>query len=724
MSNEFYIDILEAQSFKKTFKLLKGENNIQIINASKNQLKISESGNNVIITVFETSEKINILGTITLTNGTNLKRSESSVNLKTDDFSWDMLNENTIFTSPVKSGNKYTGTWIHELAASTTANETFSLGSGYDSVLWDFNNNKKHGKDTITVGKNEILSLNSDCDEGIIYNYFKSGSNAVINAQKEVEEFINDYYRVECSITQIGKKKYSYTFTMFSLLEDRTYSEEGTTYEGTVPELYFNELKKLFPGKKIELGKTYNLYLGLAKGFNPAKFFNALKNDDIGALMKMKDKLKYNPSTKEPAEYISEPFMREFANITLKNYFKLGADYAKSGDEFTVTGNLGTSMNNSIREQLNLSYNHKGETNKVTMTDTFLSDEYLYGGSGNDTINITGGEDFVTGGKGNDTINLTGCRTNIYYNFDNNDGKDTISIGKNAKATIFLNNDNEHQNTINGLVYTKSGNNLVITEKNGSADNTITIKNYLNGKTSPDVLTLTYKPKGQEETSVNPDFHNSSYLSWFGSDEKQNTITASAFNDEIFAGKQTTKIVAGEGNNKIYLSNNGQKITVTSGKGNDEFYVNDLSKTVTINDKDGANDKLIFSDSSEESERHFFFEVKQKNGIVQKASNDLNIIYKNNEQDIDDFIAENTVNNKIVLNPSVKIQNYFTTGKIENLGNTTDYDFDRVKQEVANWLSDNGFTSTTQFFSKGAGENTTVLAKELFGIYDNGYNYS
>ena len=79
------------------------------------------------------------------------------------------------------------------------------------------------------------------------------------------------------------------------------------------------------------------------------------------------------------------------------------------------------------------------------------------------------------------------------------------------------------------------------------------------------------------------------------------------------------------------------------------------------------------------------------------------------------------VKNKIVLTPSVKIQNYFTTGKIEDLGNTTDYDFDSIKQEVANWLFDKGFTSTTQFFSKGAGENTADFAKQLFEIYDSGF---
>ena len=721
MSNQLEVDINETKSFKKTFKLLNGEeNSLYIKNADKDQISISESGNNVIVTVYENSGKTNILGTVTLTNGTNLKPEKSSVYLRTDDFSWDMLklNEDTIFTAPVKNGNKYTGTWIHELAASASANETFSLGAGYDSILWDFNNNTKHGKDTINVGKNETLELNSANDEGIIYQYLKSKSDAIIKAQKEVKEFIYDYYRVECSITQIAKKKYSYTFTMYALQEDKTYSDEGKTYNGTIPELYFNELKKLFPGQEIEFGKIYNLYIGLEKGFNPDKFYNALKNDDIGALLKMKDKLLYR-STHPPADYVSELVMRDFADITLKNYFSLGANYAKTGDDVTVSGNLGLNMNNAILEELNKSYNHQGETTNIKMTDTFLSGEYLYGGDGNDTINLTGGEDLVTGGRGNDTINLTGSHTNIYYSFNNNDGKDTVNIGKYADATVYLNNDGLTQSNINGVVYTKSGNNLVISEKNGSADNNITIKNYLNGKTSPNVLTLIYKPEGEAPVHINPDFNNESYLSWFGSDTKKNTISASKFNDEIYAGKLTTKITASEGNNKIYLSDDGQNITVTTGKNNDTFYINDLTKTITINDKGGDNDKLIFSDGSESSERHFYFEVKQKNGIAQKASNDLNIIYKNNKEDIDDFIDEHTVKNKVVLTPSVKIQNYFTAGKIEDLGNTKDYDFDGVKQEIAGWLADNGFNSTTQLLSNSAGKEG--LVKELFGIYDSGF---
>ena len=180
------IDILESSSFKKTYKLQNGENCLNIKNASINQIGITESGNNVIITVYETSAKTKILGTVTLTNGASLKRSESSVYLKTDDFSWDMLklDANTIFTGPIKSGNKYTGTWIHELASSTEANETFSLGAGYDSILWDFTGGKIHGNDTVTVGKNEILNLNSAGDNDVIYKYSKSGSNAVILAQK------------------------------------------------------------------------------------------------------------------------------------------------------------------------------------------------------------------------------------------------------------------------------------------------------------------------------------------------------------------------------------------------------------------------------------------------------------------------------------------------------------------------------------------------------------
>lgn len=724
------INLSKEKNFKYTLKLNNGDNNyINFLNTSSDKISISEKGNDVIISVYDNEDITKIRGTVTLTNGINVfPASGSSVNINVDGINcFDLLNPLSYITAPTKSGNKYTGNWLNESGYSTRNNETFNLGTGaLDRITWNYALGK-HGNDTITLNKNETLFLNAINKDGVTFEYKKSGSDAIIQAQKFIKDFAADYYKITYSLQESADgKKYNYVFTTQILLDNLEYEPTGTTYSGSVSKSFIN-LAKSF-GYNIDINKYLTdgatVYADLKNGFNFEQFYKAIKNIEtdtiksLNTLTSMKKQFDGNISKTVPAlsHYEYETVFGTF-NITLKNYFSLGSALIKNGEVLSVIAD-DFNLNSGLLNVLNSGYDHSGENNKVTMTDTFLSGEDLYGGNNNDTINITGGEDYVTGGKGKDTINVNYAHTNINYNFGNNDGKDTVNIGKNATVDITFTDDSTE-----GLVYTKSGNNLVISEKNGSTDNNITIKNYLNGKTNPEVLTLFYN-NGEVIVSDSPDFNNESYLSWIGSDVKKNSITASKFNDEIFAGKQTTSINAGEGSNKIYQSNEGQKISISSGKGNDEFYVNDLSKTVTINDL-GGDDTLIFSS---DFNKLLFFDVSKT-----KTGTELNIIDMGNAESIEDFVNNIKTNkNKLNITPSVKINNYFTTsgntgkGYIENCDIIDGYDFEGVMSDVAGWLEtygkQYGFSSVSQFLSKGAGEHTTELATELFGIYNSGYN--
>lgn len=95
-------------------------------------------------------------------------------------------------------------------------------------------------------------------------------------------------------------------------------------------------------------------------------------------------------------------------------------------------------------------------------TQTLYSNNYVDGGSGDDTIVCYNGNNTVVGGTGNDKITV-GIGTNT-LNFVSGDGNDTIYGG--TKSDIIKISDYELDN----LKYEKSGNNLIIKYGNNYSD--------------------------------------------------------------------------------------------------------------------------------------------------------------------------------------------------------------------------------------------------------------
>lgn len=405
--------------------------------------------------------------------------------------------------------------------------------------------------------------------------------------------------------------------------------------------------------------------------------------------------------------------------INLNNYFK-------KADKIVISGDI--TQNDIIKYFNETYYNYQDSDKPLSIKDTLLT-ETIIGGNRDDKITSAGGDDKIYGGKGNDTINLSNGSKTIYFNKE--DGNDIVSVSKNASATLNMYDGDE----ILGLIYTKSGNNLVINrmiddeyDETGKytkdLTDSVTIKNYFSN--SGNVTSSYTDLHGYLQTEIN-DFVNSGALSLYGSDTVKNTINGTKYNDCIYAGNKTTKITAGEGTNVIIQSQNGDNLTVTSGKGNDTYTLKDLTKKVTITDN-GGNDSLTVDADTTGYSQHYIFDVKADGTL---KDNSLKIIYTNDERyNNNSFFAYDIENNKqnftktYMYDESVKINNFFIkdgrtgTGVIENM--PADIDFNKVRQDVASWLNANNFASVSDFFNKGAGttEDTVIAMKDLIAIFD------
>ena len=155
-------------------------------------------------------------------------------------------------------------------------------------------------------------------------------------------------------------------------------------------------------------------------------------------------------------------------------------------------------------------------------------------------------------------------------------------------------------------------------------------------------------------------------------------------------------------------------------KGDDTYVIkeNDFKNNkITIFDSVGKNDTIILENIDQETTSLYFDvtlktnkkgEIVYKKGVVQYTNTgDLQIL-----KDID-------LNKNISENNGIKIVDYFKKGKTEKIiANETIYDLSSIQTlstKVANWLAENGYTSTNEVLTKG-----TVSAKvNLLLLYRN-----
>ncbi len=231
----------------------------------------------------------------------------------------------------------------------------------------------------------------------------------------------------------------------------------------------------------------------------------------------------------------------------------------------------------------------------------------LYGDNGNDTIYGENGNDIIEGGKGNDTINggkgndkiygvsgtnfITGSKGNdkIY----SGSGVDTFYYAKGAgKDTIYNANSSDKIRykdvaSMSDLKFARKRNDIIITRKNGSKKETITLSDFFKTSKKLDKIILSDGTTGsilesaQLSMSGSGTIDGTEYNETIKGSFRADVIYGRGGNDKITGHKGKDTINAGKGTNSIYFGKNDGDDVVLNGGGVDTLvfkkqYVDDL----------------------------------------------------------------------------------------------------------------------------------------------------
>lgn len=648
--------------------------------------------------------KAKVLGTVTCKNG------ESSVyDLYADSADFDGNLFTTHWYAPQKSGKKYTGTWLQEDATSTSANETFNLGVNRDDLYpddinYDMELAGGHGKDTVVLAKGSRVNIVLENDVDIVRTFSKNKNNVTLTMGKTPDYNSSGYTKHEIVVIKSGGKYWAVDKNYEWSKETEQFELTSTSNEYELTSEVRKSLEHSIPGLKLVVG--INTY------FQDSEYH-------------------FYTNAEEP-----------LAKVTFNNYLKLAEDGVTVGE---------TSLKELLESAQGVGILGDSEaTKKQKLTGTFLN-ETFNGGKGKDTISTGTGTDTVNTGGGNDTITLAGG--NKILNFASGDGNDTVKGVENAdKVTISLGEN------VRSSWFTKSGNDLVINrlyggyQLGGNADEvpeTVTISNYFKKENyDKSKIELSYKIEGNlqkiEDLTAAFKEYEGEVILFDNAQTKAKSITGSDLSDYIIAGRKTTKINAGEGNNEIIFAPDGKSsVTAKAGSGDDCYTVSNMGVSHDIYDA-GGNDYLHLDSGEFVADYYgleptewqaqytpddfvFIFDVLAEGQTATKKNDltSLHVVYSQNYESYNTTMAERLTKYgaKGLLN-TVNIHDYFKsdgtigTGTIETiiLNGESEYyysfsDFDKVRTDVVDWLAEhNQYSSAMDVIqSKNADDITSLL---------------
>lgn len=212
------------------------------------------------------------------------------------------------------------------------------------------------------------------------------------------------------------------------------------------------------------------------------------------------------------------------------------------------------------------SYNKKTKKySGATVNGTNLN-EGIVGTKYADTIKAGGGNDEITGGKGNDKL-YGGAGSNHYF-FTAGDGNDTVYAGSGSNL-VHLDGNFEDYN------FKRSGNDVIISYKDSSIKDKITIKDYF--KNNKDNVTISDKLYAKDLLDIIKNFVPTTIDK--SSATKKQTITGTLLDETLIGGKAgdliksiggSNLVDGGAGNDTIYGGNGHDDIH--GGSGNDTMY--------------------------------------------------------------------------------------------------------------------------------------------------------
>ena len=201
-----------------------------------------------------------------------------------------------------------------------------------------------------------------------------------------------------------------------------------------------------------------------------------------------------------------------------------------------------------------------------------------------------------------------------------------------------------------------------------------------------------------------------------------NKVDAGAGNDviEIKLGANRIELEAGAGNDIIKYLEDANNCDIDGGAGNDIYYIK--GGIAEIEDSAG-NDTYYIDSLKNDTNRYTIDDDKGKDTLVlnynkDKLSFNIGITVDSKGKIVN--IKDTDVNITSSENGYVKIDDYFGSGCIERIETADGYyvtkdQLDNVAQEIAAWLSSNGFGSTSYAYNDG--DSNQIM--ELNAIFKN-----
>lgn len=634
---------------------------------------------------------------------------------------------------------------VTDYLSNSSANNKFYGYSGKNVIDFyaETDSNYGSGNDTIYSGKGQdYLNLENvnAADELVLSRH---GNNLIIEYSDRDSITIADYYKLKRNTSIKGVKIGENTYTLLDL--EKIATETGNFYDNkTIKNVINNEEQKdaligndtiygtsgndhLFSGDRndtIYTGKgsdyvdggygddifygqggvkTYNFYYGYGNDTIIANKYDTTYLDfsgedyiilsHTGVRVNSRDQYGNLIEDYETNAYFKRgndllirysPHTNYNNNITIKDFFKTktkfilkqnGVEDINLRDVQVIVDDRGTKITGTSQKDF-VEFVDEDKTNRTISTGA--GDDIIYTGGGNSTIYAESGDDEIYVGSGNSKINAGTSVNKNRIHLQNLCESNTITIyaGKGNDALIF------EDFSFNDLVFSRSGNNLVITRSYANPDsydnpyiNKVVLADYFKVNHSVnEIVTTTGNYYLLEidnllgETIANPNkkasitgtvlkdiIHGTIFNDTIKGAGNDDLIYGDAGNDALYGGTGSDTIYGGAGNDTIYGEAGDDFIyagagndKINAGTGTNNLYFNNeyQSGTTTIYAGKG-NDILNFSD------------VAFEDLSFAKSGNNLIITRKYNGE------------NDIVYTNKISLNNYFKGGHSVNTINTT-----------------------------------------------------
>ena len=360
----------------------------------------------------------------------------------------------------------YVGGYENTQANGTSADETFKLGSGDDTIIFDISGAKSIGTNKVILSEGEKLTVTLTGDDSTTYTKTeKSGKDTIVNVFMTKSgfgitklgsiTFEDPYGKIHPDgIIIQGGNNIMKTLDLFAQTIDKSKAEKGQTIKGS----FYNETiigskkaDKIFTGAEDDEidpnkgkdiitingagNKTINF--DLRSGNNTIKYTS--DGTDTKTTLQISDDSwhwdykKVGKNLYLDTYYFDESkFKMKKTTQTLSNYFDLNDAQSSSLANKINIKRESYSNTDTIENNMHL-VNVYGD-NKRNVIGSHFNDN-IYGSKKADKITTGIGVDHIYAGKGNDKIylNSTGSK---YIAINNGDGNDTVYVTNMTKISI------------------------------------------------------------------------------------------------------------------------------------------------------------------------------------------------------------------------------------------------------------------------------------------------